>query len=378
MKRPTPLFLSLIVCAAIAACSTDTPSSPRVSTGSAAQLSSLGSASSDEIAGEEIAGDDEDGSDMPYVMAVIGDTPYGQVKLDEFPRLTDKINADHAVRLVAHLGDVKAGSNSPCTDAYLEMIRGLFDRFADPFAYTPGDNEWTDCHVFKKNNGLYTPTERLQKVRSLYFPTPGRTLGINSMHVTTEANDPANSAYVENTMWKTARVVFAMLNITGSNNDLAPWGTPLPSDAANYQSQQQEVAARAQANTAWLEKAFANAERTHAEGIVLMFQADMWDPADPTQLTGFDGLVQQIGALATDFGKPVLLLEGDSHVFNVANPYSAASPFHGLHPSTPVVDNVTRIVVEGSAAGRTEYLRLTIDPRKKSSSLFSWERVPLN
>jgi len=77
-------------------------------------------------------------------------------------------------------------------------------------------------------------------------------------------------------------------------------------------------------------------------------------------------------------GKPVLLLEGDSHVFNVANPYSASSPFHSLHASTPVADNVTRIVVEGSAAGRTEYLRLTIDPRNKARKLFSWERVPLN
>jgi hypothetical protein len=315
---------------------------------------------------------------MPYIMAVIGDTPYGQVKLDEFPALVRKINGDSGVRLVAHLGDIKAGSSSACTDEYFAMIRGLFDTFADPFAYTPGDNEWTDCHVAKKNNGLFTPTERLEKVRGLFFPTPGRTLGVNSMHVTTEATDPANSAYVENTMWKKARVVFAMLNITGSNNDLAPWGTPLPSDAANYPSQAQEVAARAQANSAWLEKTFAAARKTHAEGIVLMFQADMWDPADPTQLTGFDSLVQQIGALAKDFGKPVLLLEGDSHVFNVANPYSASSPFHSLHPSTPVVENVTRVVVEGSAAGRTEYLRLTIDPRKKSSSLFSWERIPLN
>jgi hypothetical protein len=39
---------------------------------------------------------------------------------------------------------------------------------------------------------------------------------------------------------------------------------------------------------------------------------------------------------------------------------------------------VTRIVVEGSAAGRTEYIRLTIDPAKVSGSLFAWERVPLN
>jgi hypothetical protein len=375
MKRPTTVFLSIIACVAIAGCATDTPSSPVAPTASSGQISSslARTPSNDEFSGE-----DEDDSDMPYTMAVIGDTPYGQVKLAEFPALTDKINADPAVRLVAHLGDVKAGSSSPCTDEYLKNIRGLFDRFVDPFAYTPGDNEWTDCHVFKKNNGLYTPTERLEKVRSLFFPTPGRTLGVNSMHVVTEANDPANFTYVENTTWKKARVVFAMLNITGSNNDLAPWGTPLPADAANYQSQQDEVAARAQANGAWLEKAFATAKRTHAAGIVLMFQADMWDPADPTQLTGFDGLVQQIGTLAQDFGKPVLLLEGDSHVFNVANPYSASSPFHSLHASTPVVDNVTRIVVEGSAAGRTEYLRLTIDPRNKASKLFSWERVPLN
>ncbi|HEY4670913.1 MAG TPA: hypothetical protein VIG78_02510, partial [Gemmatimonadaceae bacterium] len=70
--------------------------------------------------------------------------------------------------------------------------------------------------------------------------------------------------------------------------------------------------------------------------------------------------------------------EGDSHKFNVDNPYSQTSTLHGLHSSTPVVGNVTRIVVEGSDAGRTEYLRLRIDPRKKASSIFPWERVPLN
>ncbi|HKR09805.1 MAG TPA: hypothetical protein VJS39_11485, partial [Gemmatimonadaceae bacterium] len=64
--------------------------------------------------------------------------------------------------------------------------------------------------------------------------------------------------------------------------------------------------------------------------------------------------------------------------FNVDNPYSTASTLHGLHPATPVVDNITRIVVEGSDAGRTEYLRLRVDPRKKADAIFSWERVPLH
>jgi hypothetical protein len=370
MQRFPTAFLSIIACAAIAGCGTETSNNPVAVAASPAQVSSSLQRSD---ANDEFQGEDDD-SDSPYTLAVIGDTPYGPIKLADFPALIAKINADPRVRLVAHLGDIKAGKNSLCTNEYIDMIRGLFDGFADPFAYTPGDNEWTDCHS-SKGNGDYTPTERLVKVRADFFPVAGRTLGAHPMRVVTEASDPNNAAYVENTLWRKSRVTFAMLNITGSNNDLAAWG-PVPADAANYPSQSAEYAARAQANSAWLQKTFATARKTHAAGIVLMFQADMWDPAEPT-LTGFDALVQQIGALAQDFGKPVLLLEGDSHKFNVDNPYSTSSALHGLHPSTPVVGNVTRIVVEGSDAGRTEYLRLTIDPRKKSS-LFSWERVPLN
>jgi hypothetical protein len=162
------------------------------------------------------------------------------------------------------------------------------------------------------------------------------------------------------------------VNITGSNNDGAPWG-PLPADAGNYPSQAQEQATRAQANRAWLDKTFATARANQAAGVVLLLQADMWDPAEPT-LAGFDALVQQIGTLAGSFGKPVLLLEGDSHRFHVDQPFTPASPLYLMHPSTPVAENITRIVVEGSD-GRTEYIRLTIDP--KSSTLFLWERVPL-
>ena len=106
-------------------------------------------------------------------------------------------------------------------------------------------------------------------------------------------------------------------------------------------------------------------------------QADMWDVT--AQLSGFDALVTQIGTLAAAFGKPVLILEGDSHRFKVDNPFSASPPnaqAHALHPSTPVAENVTRMVVEGSD-GRTEYVRLTIDPKPTTGSIFSWARVPL-
>ena len=358
-RHAAVVSLSLVTCVAAVACNTDAPVNPT-------QQPSF-----------SIGNPINTGSANPFTLAVIGDIPYGAQKLEDFPKLIALMNEDPKVDLVVHLGDIKAGSSSPCTDEYFATIRGLFDTFKDPLVYTPGDNEWTDCHVASKNNGLYTPTERLQAVRTLFFPVPGQTLGGRKKQVLTQADDAANSTYVENTMFMESRIVFAALNITGSNNDLASWGSPLPADAANYPTQAQEVASRTQANTAWINKAFDLATAQDAAAVVLFMQADMWDPT--AALSGFDALVTQIGTLAEAFGKPVLILEGDSHRFKVDNPFSASAAdatAHALHPSTPVAENVTRMVVEGSN-GRTEYVRLTIDPKPQSASVFSWDRVPL-
>src|SRR5262245_850790 len=71
--------------------------------------------------------------------AVIGDFPYGPEKRAEMPALIAKINADPEVERVVHLGDIKAGSNADCSDAYFADIRAQFDTFDDPLVYTPGD-----------------------------------------------------------------------------------------------------------------------------------------------------------------------------------------------------------------------------------------------
>ena len=282
MHRTTrTMLLAVSALAAAAACAHDTPSSP------AAPSMSIGNPINT-------------GSKEPYTIAVIGDMPYGPAKFTELPSLLALIDADPKVSLVVHLGDIKAGSSSPCTDEYFASVEALYDGLKDPFVYTPGDNEWTDCHVASKNNGLYTPTERLQAIRALFFPVAGQTLGSRKKQVLTQADDPENSAYVENAIWMESQVVFATLNITGSNNDKASWGSPLPADAANYPSQADEQVSRAQANRAWLDKAFAIAAEQDAAGVVLAFQADMWDAT--SALSGFDDLVQQIGHLAAAFG----------------------------------------------------------------------------
>ena len=68
----------------------------------------------------------------------------------------------------------------PCTGAGLspipkdsdptwnQKIFNLFAQFEDPLVYTPGDNEWTDCHETKEfSSGA--PLNELAAVRSLFF-----------------------------------------------------------------------------------------------------------------------------------------------------------------------------------------------------------------
>lgn len=78
-------------------------------------------------------------------LAVYGDTPYTPGLLADRPRLVDSINSDPKVDLVAHLGDIHSGS-MPCDTSFNETILGFFQSFKDPLVYSPGDNEWTDCH----------------------------------------------------------------------------------------------------------------------------------------------------------------------------------------------------------------------------------------
>ena len=155
--------------------------------------------------------------------AVIGDTPYGTPQLENFPNDVAEINADPQVSLAMHLGDIKNGS-SQCTTSYFEQIRADFDGFTDPLVYTPGDNEWTDCH--RANNGAFWPAgpvlngdtrpARLDEIRRIFFPAPGWTLGQNARRVGTQGGE-----YPENVTWTQADVQFGDDRCAGLQQRLA-------------------------------------------------------------------------------------------------------------------------------------------------------------
>lgn len=297
----------------------------------------------------------------PLDIAVIGDVPYGDAALARFPALVDAINADPKVRLVVHVGDVKSGSTA-CSDAWFQEIGRQFSTFADPLVYAIGDNEWTDCH--RANNGGYDPLGRLAKLREIFFTDPGHTLGGRHMRVEAQAQFP------ENQLWVESRVTFAALHVVGSNNGLEPWfaGAETPAQTA---ARVAEVRARTTANLAWLEHAFATARAQGSAGVALFFQADMWHPEDRAAGARFSehtAFVARLAQLASAFGRPVLLVVGDSHDLRV----DVGVPWFSLYGVTPPA-NITQLVVDRTIEDDIDWLRLHVDPR--TPEVFSWSQV---
>lgn len=315
----------------------------------------------------------DNNSNSAYTFGVIGDVPYGAKQIAQFPSMIDELNQQTDLKFISHVGDIKAGSDK-CTDEYFQMIRTQFDRLNTPFIYTPGDNEWVDCH--RVNNGQYNPLERLDKIRDVFFPVAGKTLGANM-----PVKSQANLGLPENVSFTKQRVEFAVIDVQGSNNSLLPWSGIGNTEATPEQLA--EEAHRTEANVALINETFAKAKKTNARGVVVMTQADMFDPwalsngveQNPSQVSGFQETVEAIAAGAASFDGPVYLFNGDSHVFNEDNPLAEGSPWLNVYGVKPV-ENLERITVQGSA-NSNEWLRVSVSPANgKSNDLLSWERVP--
>lgn len=332
-------------------------------------------------------------------LAVFGDSPYLDPSFpphSEFgatPAFIDTINSDSTVQEVVHVGDIHSGSE-PCTVAYDQSVYGLWTAFQKPLIYTPGDNEWSDCTKVKEEPGsdfdnIATnpdmPLDQLVVVRNIFFANAGWTLGQQPMHVISQANafDPANPAdaqYVENVMWEQSKTVFVTVNVPGgSNNDIDPWYAKTHTTPWNTH-QQTEMDQRTAADVRWLNQAFAVAEADDAHGVVIIGQADMWDTAESlSHQTNYEPIIAAMASNAAAYKKPVLYLNGDSHVYRSDNPlqqgstcYTEADPCTKdawlQHPSYDV-PNFHRIVVHGSTIP-LEWLKLSIDPRA------AWENAP--
>jgi hypothetical protein len=275
-------------------------------------------------------------------IAVIGDIPYGDALIAEFPADIAEINADPSVGRVVHLGDIKNGSTR-CDTSYFRARLADFQTFEDPLVYTPGDNEWTDCH--RANNGaICRPSAWTPSAGCSSTGTAGRSASTPTGSVTSPIGSPRTCAGATR-RWCSAPST----------------GQPQPETRAERAARSREYSAREAAALAWIDATFDSAERHHAAAVAIGMQADMWDSsAVPAELTAFEPIKAVPAERAERFGKPVLLLEGDSHLFKVDTPADMPA-------------NLTRVVVEGSTNTPHEWLRLHMSA--KTPQVFSCENV---
>lgn len=308
--------------------------------------------------------------------ALFGDTPYGEDAVQHFPRTMREITTGPGIEYAVHVGDIKNGSTRCDTD-YFQWVRAQFEASRVPLVYTPGDNEWVDCH--RPNNGAYNPLERLSALRQTFFShtAPGRTtLG----HGTLAARSQAAEGFPENVAWTTNKVEFAAVNVQGSHNDLDPW-TGLGKTSVTPE-QRAEFQARQAASVRLIEDRFARAEQRHGAGVAIVMQADMFDsylaenPAAARE--AFGPVLQAIADGARRTGLPVYILNGDSHSYKDQRPLAAGSPWAGVYGQAPV-QNIRQITVEGAAEAH-EYTRVTVaspSSARRGQEPLSFTRVPI-
>lgn len=254
----------------------------------------------------------------PFSVVLLGDVPYGApAKVNPpFEALIGQINSMEPA-LVLHIGDTKSGGTL-CDNAMLDSQLGFLNSFAAPTLYSPGDNEWTDCHRTKA--GGFDPLERLDYIRSTYFADPATSFG----QAPAAVSHQGDKGYPENTRMMMDDVMVVAAHVVGSNNNL---------EARNVEAAQ-EFFARDAANIAWLTESFAEAEANGANALILAIHADMfefdfalpWDAEGYLRHSGFKRFAETLMAQSNTFGKPVLLTYGDSHKFRMWRPFPSKAP----------------------------------------------------
>ncbi len=266
-----------------------------------------------------------------FQFVALGDMPYYRGDLKRFGILIAAINETKPAFSI-HVGDLKSGGSSCGTE--IDRARPYFDLFENPLVFTPGDNDWTDCH--RRTAGGFDPLERLAYVREQFFPGP-ESLGKNPMPLIRQSDTSEFREMVENARWELGGITFATVHLVGRDN--------------NFGRDRQEFQARDKANIAWIEAAFAQARENGSHALVLAFQADMF-----SLFTGKRGFIDTLAAIesgARDFARPVLLIHGDSHTYLVDKPLRGAN-------GGDRIENVTRLQVFGARDVRA--VQITVDP----------------
>ncbi len=318
-----------------------------------------------------------------FDFVALGDTAYNlQADYPIYAKLIARINLLKPAFSI-HVGDTWGAM--PCGEDQHRVVLSWFARYAQPVVYTPGDNEWVDCrkpavlqtylHVITGQGSAEEKAElaRLQTLDSAYagesygdvlgslatlrqvFFAEARSLGAVPMPLTRQADVSEFDAMVENARWTQGGVVFATLDVPGSGMGFT----------INDAVRANEAIARNRANVEWLKATFALATEQGAPAVVIALHAGMFDDADGGTFSnkalrgGDEGpyfwVALALRDLAAQFGKPVLLINGDYHDLVIDRPFMVSQG----ESRPPLYANITRVQVYG--APELKAVRISVD-----------------
>ncbi len=229
----------------------------------------------------------------------------------------------------------------------------------------PGDNEWTDCDRTKIDPN-FDANGRLAYERQVFYPTD-QSLGERTLTLTRQSEN-----YPENVRWAAGQVTNIGLNVPGSDNNWVDPARDGTSEGPAAESHR-EYRARNRANLAWLDASFAAARQADSKAVMIVLQADMWDPeaAAEDALAHYEDTKSELARLVIDFRKPVVLVNGDSHSFEMDKPLTDAATTNAAGDDGPnVIENFTRVTTFGEA--QLHWVSATIDP--KDPNVFSFHQ----
>ena len=277
-----------------------------------------------------------------FEIGLIGDLPYTAEEERKTEVLFREMNSER-LAFVVHVGDIKSGS-APCTDELFFRERERFESSAHPLFYVPGDNEWTDC----ARTG-YDPLERLERLREIFFEGD-ESLGEEKIPLTRQGTD-----YPENVRWSYGGVTFVGLNLPGPNN--------------NYEGAPGEYESRNEANLEWLREGFERATADGSSALMVAFQANPGFELPPEERTGYNDLLAALEEETVAFGRPVVLVHGDTHIQRIDKPMTSST-------SGERVENFTRVETFGSP--EVGWVRAGVDTSDPEVFTFRPESVKEN
>jgi len=293
------------------------------------------------------------GAEEAFEFVAIGDVPY--FVPEDYPaweRLIGAINRSNPAFTV-HVGDFKKGS-TPCDDETFLKIRDYFNAFEAPLVYTPGDNEWTDCH----RRGA-DPIERLGRLRQLFFATP-ESPGKRKLRLTRQSETRGFEKFSENARWSLGPVVFATVHSVGSNNNLL----------LDKPEAFQEYLERNRADIAWIRETYQIARRDGAKGVAICTQANPFFEKSLEERSGYNGLIDALSSEAQAYSGQTLFVHGDTHSFRLDKPLK-----RGKDPSYNLM-RFTRLEV--LAEKDIHGVRVKVDPANPDVFTFGFLTVPEN